>query len=110
VVAGLVREGARQFAARRRLTPREEAVLMAVEQAAFDARGSAYGTAAVPAAVAPASSSVTVDQAAEVLRVSTSMVRRLCRAGQLAAQRRGSVWWIDGDSLAELALSRRRVA
>ena len=40
-------------------------------------------------------------------QVSTSMVRRWCREGVMAAKGRGRTWEIDEDSLVGLALSRR---
>lgn len=109
VLAVLAREGARSLAARRPLSDRAAAVLMAVEQAAYAAR-SAAGTAAVPAGEALGASRLTVERTAEVLQVSRSYVRRLCRAGTLAADRSGPVWLVDADAVAALALSRRGVA
>jgi hypothetical protein len=109
VLAALVREGARSFATRRRLSGREADVLMAVELAARDAR-SAAGTLAVARPVAAAPSWLSIGDTAEALRVRESYVRRLCRAGTLVADRRGPVWLVDPDSVAALVLSRREPA
>jgi excisionase family DNA binding protein len=109
-LAALAREGARQLAARRRLTPAEAEALSAVELAAYSARRSAAGPAAVPTAPPPASSGVTVAEAAGALKVSQRHVRRLIRSGHLVADRHGPVWCIDPDSLAGHALARKAAA
>ncbi|MFG1839111.1 helix-turn-helix domain-containing protein [Micromonospora sp. NPDC049175] len=109
-LAQLVRAGALTFRHRRNLTTGEGALLMVVEQAAYAARSSAMGTPAVMAVVAPAASTVTSGEAARTLRVSDSYVRRLCRTGALEAQRSGTEWHIDPDSLAAYALTRGETA
>jgi excisionase family DNA binding protein len=50
---------------------------------------------------------LTVTEAAEELRVSDRLVRRLCRDGTLVAERHGGVWLIDGTSVTAYAGSRR---
>ncbi|MEU5872491.1 helix-turn-helix domain-containing protein [Glycomyces sp. NPDC047369] len=109
-LAQLVRAGALTFRHRRNLTTGEGALLMAVEQAAYAARSSAMGTVAVSVSPAPAASTVTSGAAAQALRVSDSYVRRLCRTGALEAQRSGTEWHIDPDSLAAYALTRGETA
>ncbi len=101
----LVRAGAQAFAHRRNLSAPEADALMVLEQGAYAARRSVAGTAAIPADTVPASW-VTVEQAVEVLRMSPSYVRRMCRRGALVAVRRGPQWAIDADSVAALVLTR----
>lgn len=109
-LALLVRAGAMGFRHRRNLTAREADLLMAVEQAAYAARRSVAGTTTVPLPPIPATSSLTVIEAAQALRVSDSFVRRLCRTGVLTAERRGTEWQINADSVATYALARGEAA
>jgi excisionase family DNA binding protein len=44
---------------------------------------------------------LTVNEAADRAGVNVSYIRRLCGDGILKAIKRGSVWFIDPDSLAE---------
>lgn len=110
-VAVLAREGARAIAARRPLPRRAADVLDALALAAADAR-SAAGTAAGPAGPRPASSTPTrwinVEEAAAVLRTSTGYVRRLCRSGDLVAEKSGPAWLVDADAVAARALETAR--
>jgi len=48
---------------------------------------------------------LTAQQAAETLRISTQMVTRLCREGQLKASRVGRDWLIEPSSLDEYSVS-----
>jgi Helix-turn-helix domain len=105
-LAPLLREGVRQVAGRRRLTPAEAEVTSTVELAAYSARRSVAGPATVPAPTGPTPLWATVTEASGALGVSERHVRRLCRGGRLAAERRGPVWTIDPDSLAGYALSK----
>ncbi|KAB1933434.1 helix-turn-helix domain-containing protein [Micromonospora sp. ALFpr18c] len=105
-LAQLVRAGALTFRHRRNLTTGEGALLMVVEQAAYAARSSAAGTVAVLPEPGRSPSTVTASAAARALRVSDSYIRRLCRTGALEAQRSGTEWHIDADSLAAYALTR----
>lgn len=112
-LVAFVQAGALTFRGRRNLTPGEADLVMAVEQAGYAARkalGSNAGTSAVPLAADPAVSITTVSEAAGVLGVSESYVRRLCRTGQLAATRPGSGWLVDAASVTVLALSRGEAA
>jgi excisionase family DNA binding protein len=105
LVAFLVREGTLAVGARRALPPQVAPLLAELERAAAAARSTA-GTG-VSAVAARSASWSTAEQAAEVLKVSPSYVRRLCRAGALIAERCGTVWLIDTDSLAGYALAHR---
>jgi hypothetical protein len=104
LLAVLCREGVLAIGSRRSLPPRASALLAAVEQAAAAAR-SAAGTTVMPQPPR-AASWATVEEAAEVLSMSPSYVRRLCRTEKLVADRRGPAWLVDADSLAGYALSR----
>lgn len=109
-LALLVRAGAMTFQGRRNLTSCEAELLMAVEQAAYAARCSVAGTTTTPLPPIPATSSLTVIEAAQALRVSDSFIRRLCRTGVLTAERRGIEWQINADSVATYALARGEAA
>jgi hypothetical protein len=53
---------------------------------------------------------VDVAEAATVLGMTERQVRRLLVGGRLAGRKHGTVWAVDVDSLAALALSRGAVA
>lgn len=109
VLARLVRAGAESFRHRRKLSQHEADVVMLAEQAASDARASVAGSTATQGAPVPGSW-VPVERAAEVLDVSTSRVRQLCRTGKLVAERHGGAWHVDPEALAALALRRETAA
>lgn len=57
--------------------------------------------------IVASSAPVDVATAAGVLGISPQMVRRLCSDGTLDADRPGRAWWINPDSLAEVARQRK---
>lgn len=109
-LALLVRAGVAAFRQQRNLNPAAADLVMAVEQAAYAARRAAGGTVTTSLRPQAGESSVTVPEAAQMLQVSSSYVRRLCRAEVLDARRDGRDWLINADSLAAYALARGQAA
>lgn len=69
--------------------------------------GSAGGTAVTVPTPQGAGLVVTAPEAAELLDVSESYIRRLCRSGEIGASKRGPAWLLDAAFVAALAQSRR---
>jgi excisionase family DNA binding protein len=44
---------------------------------------------------------VSVDEAAEITGYASAYIRRLLREGKIRAAKKGSMWWIELDSLEE---------
>ena len=42
---------------------------------------------------------ITTREAAEISGYHVNYIRRLIRRGKIAAEKKGSMWWVDGDSL-----------
>lgn len=77
-----------------------------------EVEGSGSGTAELVSAEPDARSGheLTTTEAAALLGVSDSLVRRWCREGRLVAVQRGGLWVIDRGSVGDLLDARRSAA
>lgn len=42
---------------------------------------------------------MTTQEAAEMISADASTIRRMCRAGEIKAKKRGRDWWIEKDAM-----------